>query len=945
MAYWGTVECSHNFAFATSTALFYGVGASYPQACTYTYSDWGACQPDNTQTRTVLTATPEGCVGTPVLSQSCGGLIAHWSFDNCDATDDSGNNDGTLYENPQCIDGKIGKAFSFDGNNYIEVPHSDALNPTEAVTISLWAKENSDSPSYSSLIYKAGGEPVGWCGDRVYSLWTKSDKGIHFASTPEGSTDQMICDSPGNLYQLGEYVHIVGVIDTVSSNTMSIYVNGQKVSTCAYGDSIRSGNYPLRIGGHFHYSGDQFNFNGVIDDVRIYNRALSEAEIQALYGGQFIIVDSGAEWRYTEMEQLGWNEISFDDSQWNTGITPFDDHSVTGWCDFGGNGTNWPLYTSLYLRKNIDVKQQGDLILRIAIDNDFLLYFDGNEVAAINSEGCPYKWEYQYNIPSVNAGTHTIALKITDRGDDNGFDMMVSQGEAPPPPPTCTYTYSDWGACQPDNTQTRTVLTATPEGCVGTPVLSQSCTYVPPGNLEVFPSSYDFGEFTVGSCSINPKVFVLGNTGSGDINISNISVSDNINFTLSTTGALNSCIVSNPIIKPGEFCTLRVYFCPSVSGTIGANLVVTSNDSDTRVIDMPLSGFGSSKTIKSVLSVSPTFLDFGIMEIGSTKDLQFSITNNGQGVVSGTMVVNKPFSLVTGNSFNLQPGKVQMVTVRFNPTTIGSPLNTVSINSNGGNVSVTVRGKATEQAPPIIELHINSALIKDEQKLRESDVRNKFHEKMAEFRMSAITSDMDACLIGALDATVGGEQAEEVKNALELLGMTLIKTPLSLVTTGTFIGDTCLKLGTHLLDTSIRRTPIEEATLKYVTEQTTGLILAEALSGASKYFGLILDPATEQLIEKLVNKEDLIHWEYNFNNALAKFPPPAFPYNKVNVKVFYNPYNHILSAIINSNCQRNAGNTEDNIYVFTAELKKTKNGIFKNDIEFGDWEFYRVTAK
>jgi hypothetical protein len=39
MAYWGTVECSHNFAFATSTALFYGVGASYPQACTYTYSD------------------------------------------------------------------------------------------------------------------------------------------------------------------------------------------------------------------------------------------------------------------------------------------------------------------------------------------------------------------------------------------------------------------------------------------------------------------------------------------------------------------------------------------------------------------------------------------------------------------------------------------------------------------------------------------------------------------------------------------------------------------------------------------------------------------------------------------------------------------------------------------------------------------------------------------
>ncbi len=45
--------------------------------------------------------------------------------------------------------------------------------------------------------------------------------------------------------------------------------------------------------------------------------------------------------------------------------------------------------------------------------------------------------------------------------------------------PSCTYTYSDWSACQPDNTQTRTVISSSPAGCVGTPVLSQSCTYAP----------------------------------------------------------------------------------------------------------------------------------------------------------------------------------------------------------------------------------------------------------------------------------------------------------------------------------------------------------------------------------------------------------------------------------------------------------------------------------
>lgn len=50
----------------------------------------------------------------------------------------------------------------------------------------------------------------------------------------------------------------------------------------------------------------------------------------------------------------------------------------------------------------------------------------------------------------------------------------------PPPPATCTsFTYSAWGACQPSGTQTRTVVSSSPAGCTGgTPVLSQSCTYI-----------------------------------------------------------------------------------------------------------------------------------------------------------------------------------------------------------------------------------------------------------------------------------------------------------------------------------------------------------------------------------------------------------------------------------------------------------------------------------
>lgn len=73
----------------------------------------------------------------------------------------------------------------------------------------------------------------------------------------------------------------------------------------------------------------------------------------------------------------------------------------------------------------------------------------------------------------------------------------VRGGQAQPPtPPSCTYTYSDWGACQSDGTQTRSVLMTTPEGCTGTPVLSQSCNYIPPAKLTVAPDPVTGGIIT-----------------------------------------------------------------------------------------------------------------------------------------------------------------------------------------------------------------------------------------------------------------------------------------------------------------------------------------------------------------------------------------------------------------------------------------------------------------
>ena len=68
-------------------------------------------------------------------------------------------------------------------------------------------------------------------------------------------------------------------------------------------------------------------------------------------------------------------------------------------------------------------------------------------------------------------------LNNIDSGTFHPENMPAAPGSTPT---TCTYMYNPWGACQSDNTQTRTVATSSPSGCTGTPVLSQSCTSVPP---------------------------------------------------------------------------------------------------------------------------------------------------------------------------------------------------------------------------------------------------------------------------------------------------------------------------------------------------------------------------------------------------------------------------------------------------------------------------------
>ncbi len=114
-------------------------------------------------------------------------------------------------------------------------------------------------------------------------------------------------------------------------------------------------------------------------------------------------------------------------------------------------------------------------------NSTYLAAYDAAHGNPPNTTSCSF---CHTSPPSLNATGQTLLASANPPGSTN-FDYCSigpATGSCAPPPQTCTsFTYSDWGACQPDGTQTRTVISSSPAGCTGgTPVLSQTCTYVPP---------------------------------------------------------------------------------------------------------------------------------------------------------------------------------------------------------------------------------------------------------------------------------------------------------------------------------------------------------------------------------------------------------------------------------------------------------------------------------
>lgn len=208
-----------------------------------------------------------------------------WDFDEgtgTEAKDTSGNNNhgaitGATYEctdTPYHVVGPgTGKcALSFDGvGDYVEVPHNAVLNPSQAITISLWLKATSLSGGNIGLMGK--GPPSG----QSYALRIDSDAQTRFYLYVGGSMRYVSFATSGNI-STGKWYYLVGTYNS-GSGLLRIYLDGELKGTTTTSGTISTTTDALSIGGT--WAAD--NFNGTIDEVHIYSSALTTMEIQLLY--------------------------------------------------------------------------------------------------------------------------------------------------------------------------------------------------------------------------------------------------------------------------------------------------------------------------------------------------------------------------------------------------------------------------------------------------------------------------------------------------------------------------------------------------------------------------------------------------------------------------------------------------------------------------------------
>jgi len=221
-------------------------------------------------------------------------LVGFWDFNGQNTTstgtrDMSGeDNWGELKNGVGVAGGIVGQALSFDGvDDYVDIANESNFDMSDAITVETWAYidplASGLDDDVAGIITKTGGRAQvnkGWY--TTFDDRGARDNTIRWIGHQELGT---YFEAYASIQTAGWY-HIVGTFDKDLGGTeeAKLYINGVKEASDDYSDTIGNNDYPVKIGAVDNTSGGaQDYFPGLIDEVRIYNRALGAEEVMMHY--------------------------------------------------------------------------------------------------------------------------------------------------------------------------------------------------------------------------------------------------------------------------------------------------------------------------------------------------------------------------------------------------------------------------------------------------------------------------------------------------------------------------------------------------------------------------------------------------------------------------------------------------------------------------------------
>ncbi len=328
------------------------------------------------------------------------------------------------------------------------------------------------------------------------------------------------------------------------------------------------------------------------------------------------------------------------------------------------------------------------------------------------------------------------------------------------------------------------------------------------------------------------------------------------------------------------------------------------------------------------------------VRVGDNLTYQLIVSNNGPDTATDITLTDTLPSGVTSLSLpsectdtgagtitcdlgSLPTGTDKSVEMVVTATASGPLTNTVSVTANESDTN-QANNKDTEVTTvtnPSLNLNIDRPPLKNKQDFG-------IYRAQLEYELLEVTASErnnynqdDQCYHGTVDAIAALQAKRIIDIALRQLSGQILKASITPISTGSLLGDYLLKFSAEVINATVAGIPLDEAILKFVAEDTIGYIAGKVT--ADYIAGKTVEILNRKVVERLLKRDDSIAWELTGDNSKSRlFIQGLVPLTSINSQLFYNPYTHYTSALVNSTCVKD-GQTQIKLYGILYEVIKT----------------------